>query len=754
MLSYLRAGKYRHLVTAFLVLFFIISWMALTTHYTHAQAPKAPGFYDDVDATLAAIFGGPAKAIAGAVFTIPVLVWYVIMLLINLQLTTYLFITSYVLDNVFIYNVILNPMNMPSIIAGWTIIRNVFNGVFLILILFVAISTIFGLDKFGAKKVLSRIIVIAFLMNFSLAFTGALFGFGNALAKPFRDAIGKNVAGFIVGAARLQTISKPANPEQAQQQAILLKDNEDTCGLASLIPEEQAAALKLGCLQGAAAVFAAQKTTDWLGSVLDGWTWKFNETRVLMIINFFLLLTIISFWGAVILLITRIIAMSFLAILAPAAFFLYMIPGGEKHFSKWLQTTLCWAFVAPAFYFLFYIALLVLQAMAINPTMQKSELNFADNILGMLPYFIFLGFMWASITMGKKMGCTGATAAIDLGKKLGMTALAVGGAVATGGATMAAGAAASTAMGAKVVGGAAGGGMNATGIPYLGAAIKKIPGGKALSGAVQRYTAGGAQSWLASQGEEIDKKKKLYDGYSGPNAAEAFRKSSGIAGSTTTQVATAERLRDKKELHLLTPQEQERYASLATRFGRQEDTLKVNPGLATPQNVKGGADGIQTAIEKAIKSIKPQEVGKMSSESISQLPQDVRVKVMDAILQIFDPARFREMGIQNFDLFKQVVMDHFRQNQQALEPKMRQDTLQYLLSHMGLGIKPPKKTGTPASPGTPATPTVTPPATPKPPPQTFPSPAAVNPIPLAPPSPLPPPPAAPKPPPSTFPPTP
>lgn len=72
-----------------------------------------------------------------------------------------------------------------AIYVGWSTIRNFINILFIFVLLYVAISTIIQSDKYGAKKMITKIVVAALLINFSLFFTKAVIDLSNILALQF-----------------------------------------------------------------------------------------------------------------------------------------------------------------------------------------------------------------------------------------------------------------------------------------------------------------------------------------------------------------------------------------------------------------------------------------------------------------------------------------------------------------------------------------------------------------------------------------
>ena len=69
-------------------------------------------------------------------------VWAGVFNIIEAILVFLLYIAGFILDNVFIYNIVLNPINMPAVRDGWLVLRDIANGLFLIILLWIAIQII------------------------------------------------------------------------------------------------------------------------------------------------------------------------------------------------------------------------------------------------------------------------------------------------------------------------------------------------------------------------------------------------------------------------------------------------------------------------------------------------------------------------------------------------------------------------------------------------------------------------------------
>ena len=641
-------------IIPFLILLFVLA-VFITPHPAHA------GIVSNTVEKIADI------GISGAAY-----IAYIVFYVIQVILVIFLYVASFILNNLLAYNIVLNPTNMPAVKAGWLILRDIANGLFLIVLLWLAIKIIWNIDEAQNKTFIVRLIIVAFLINFSLAITGAFFGLGGALAKPFSDKIGEDVGAFIVDKTKLNTVNQTPNKAGADLVSAAFNSNPKDCGLDGIVDVKYAD--KLGCVGGKGAVEIVKGLANFETHILN-----LNAVRNAIqmgISDIFLFFTVVTFGGAIAMLLMRIVMMVFLGVLAPAAFFLAAVPHMDSYFQKWLKQVLAWAFIAPTFYFLFYISLLILGEMTKNPVVQGgSGLNFAANIFAFLPLIVFLTFMWATMNICKKMAGPIAQAAIDMGKRAAGAALAVGGAVATGGASLALTAGSAAAMAA------AGGGSREKGQ----ASVERFAA-KPMFGRL-------ADPWLKynkrrvdKRNEDITEKKKAYKDLPVPILTRKLQN----AVSRDEKVALSEALHEKNtagpsEFNKLENTTQQDVIKHATTLGRQENLLKTRLDLATKDNVPGARDD-----EDAQKKI----LNKMSPEEKSRIPLlALTDNVMKGILDTSNEKDIEAIIRYNADMMKKLITGFFDENKQwkegyfvknyqQLQTSMKQETIDFLTSNM------------------------------------------------------------------------
>lgn len=98
------------------------------------------------------------------------------------------------LDAVMNYTVVEMAANIngnlaPVIRASWTAFRDIANMVFIFILLYISIGTILGLGGIDMKRTLTRVIIVALLLNFSLFFTKIVVDGSNIVSTVFYNEI-------------------------------------------------------------------------------------------------------------------------------------------------------------------------------------------------------------------------------------------------------------------------------------------------------------------------------------------------------------------------------------------------------------------------------------------------------------------------------------------------------------------------------------------------------------------------------------
>lgn len=284
-------------------------------------------------------------------------------------------------------------MVVPDFInSSWTIVRDFSNMIFIFILLYTGIMTMFGAADW--RKVILQVVVIALLINFSLFFTKVIIDAGNVFAVGIKNAIGG------------PSISISA---------------------------------------GLVAGFQPQKFLTYAGAAA-------NAGDAIIV---FVVATVVSgfaayvIFKAALLFLGRLIGFWFLMIASPFAFISTTLPKGNK-FQSWLESLLGLSFAAPVFLFFIYLILLVIQSGGgILSKFPSTGIGWFEKLLGPTIVAILivvalkksLEFTESMAGSFGKMGAQMMSAAmttVSVGARVGVATVSGGASLAMSGAQMAA----------------------------------------------------------------------------------------------------------------------------------------------------------------------------------------------------------------------------------------------------------------------------------------------------------------------------
>lgn len=267
--------------------------------------------------------------------------------------------------------------NLPFITESWKIMRDLANIAFIFILLYIAISTILRINSQDAKKMLSYVIIVALLVNFSAVFTRIAIDASNVTAIAFYNNIGPDDGSPVdISTILIQGLST------AQYFTGQVAAPSDTPPSATGI------------------------LLNTIGSI------------ILMIVFCFVVLV------AAILFIIRALMLLFLIIVSPVAFLGFALPKlGNRLSGPWLKELTSNLLFAPAFMILFFITMKIADGRD-----ELQSLGGGGFTGGIIIYIFIIGFLMASIIVAKQLGAHGGAGA----EKFAFKGLKLGGA-ATGG---------------------------------------------------------------------------------------------------------------------------------------------------------------------------------------------------------------------------------------------------------------------------------------------------------------------------------
>ena len=301
---------------------------------------------------------------------------------------------------------------MPVINDAWGIFRDLANIVFIFILLYIAVATILELNL-NTGKTLTRVIIAALLINFSLFFTNIIVDTSNILTLNLYNQIA----------------------EQAPSGTITDIDN----GLSGVLYEK----LKLTTLYD---VEGAKNSSDAAGKTVESFSIASGGNifaylpRVIGGVIILMTAALVLFIAAFLFL-TRFVVIIFLMITAPIAFVAMILPQTAGTSKKWWAALSDQAVFAPVFMLLMIITIEV--ADSLNKGINLVLVNVGEGVTGglasalfsgsatqtasLVSIFIVFAFLIGTLVISKKAGAAGG----DWATKAG-TAAVFGGAAFAG----------------------------------------------------------------------------------------------------------------------------------------------------------------------------------------------------------------------------------------------------------------------------------------------------------------------------------
>lgn len=314
-----------------------------------------------------------------------------------------------------------------AIIAkGWVIARDVANMLFVFILVYIAIMLILNLEGTGIARHIATVIGVALLINFSFFFTRAVIDVSNIFARAFYDNIVASAApsseSFTVSGVKLlgqtaQSITGSADIKSISEKVMAGINPQDLLGNATF------------------------------KKYLDGQGFLDNLAILLTLFFIFGIVNIILafiFTMAAIQFLTRIVTLWFAIILSPLAFVTFALPGHRGHhwWEEWLDLLIKNAFYAPAFLFVVYIMVAMLDnnlltvdmanmlASNVSGGSTSAIQSFLNRVVGVIVRLaVVVGLFYSAIKVGEFLSTHGASTARSWAGKLavGGNARLVGG---------------------------------------------------------------------------------------------------------------------------------------------------------------------------------------------------------------------------------------------------------------------------------------------------------------------------------------
>ncbi|MFA5840921.1 MAG: hypothetical protein WC847_01450 [Candidatus Paceibacterota bacterium] len=247
--------------------------------------------------------------------------------------------------------------------SGWAVVRDLSNLFFILVLLYIAIKMILGLGGSEAKKMIAKVIITAFLINFSMFFTQVVIDSSNVLALIFynkMDVQTKNPDGserYYIPVTKGERdisggIAKAFNPSQFLTESFFERAKQKTSGLPPVY------LLASPAVYGVAALYG-------------NWNPQ-KEVPTSMILGIILISGLImsfaayAFLWAALAFVSRLIELWVLIIFSPFAFVSFSVPILNKvpyiGWEEWSKRLIKMSFMAPIFMFFMYLIFMLVKA--------------------------------------------------------------------------------------------------------------------------------------------------------------------------------------------------------------------------------------------------------------------------------------------------------------------------------------------------------------------------------------------------------
>lgn len=277
-----------------------------------------------------------------------------------------------------------NPFlkNNTFVETGWRVMRDLVNLFFIFILLYIAIATILRVEGFNTKKLLTNIIAIALLVNFSLVIAKFVIDASNIIALEFYNAITapatpggapKNLGAIFAEGLRIQTIWDVQNPQSLGTNVEL--------SLFSVI----------------------------IASVMGS---------ALIVVAAFVIL------AAAVMFVIRTVVLMIVMVLAPAGFLAMILPATQGYARKWWHALFSQSFFAPLYMVLFYALATMIQNADFNELLFKSKneswadtfLNWGQQSALAMNFAFLIALAVGILVVAKQVGAYGSETAIAWGK--------------------------------------------------------------------------------------------------------------------------------------------------------------------------------------------------------------------------------------------------------------------------------------------------------------------------------------------------
>ncbi|MEW6610188.1 MAG: hypothetical protein AB1352_00965 [Patescibacteria group bacterium] len=266
---------------------------------------------------------------------------------------------------------------------GWTVVRDVSNMFFIVILLVIAVATIFKVESYSYRALLPKLLIMAVLINFSKMITGLFIDFAQIVmltfVNSFRDIAGGNIV--------------------------------DATGIGNILSFTRKAVEKGQDIE----------SLKIFGALLLGLAITAITAGVLLVFILVLVFRVIMLWT--------------LTVLSPLAYLLSSFPGGQKYASQWWEKFTSHLIVGPVLAFFLWLSFAIMNQGLFtrreNSTFGKflagekvtieeynpygTEAGATDNLIN---FIIVIALLLGSLTLTQQLGVMGGQFAGQVSGKL------------------------------------------------------------------------------------------------------------------------------------------------------------------------------------------------------------------------------------------------------------------------------------------------------------------------------------------------
>lgn len=314
---------------------------------------------------------------------------------------------------------------------GWAMVRDLFNLVFIFILLYAAISTVLQYGSMDIKKILPGLIVAALLVNFSLMISKVVIDASHVFSWEFYNQIDATKGGLfktIKGSAEIA-----GDFEKKDLAGVFLAGFNPQRLLAGTLISKNGVVINDSNSEQLDSEVSAESVSVWKSlqsaAAIKGESFIDTLWRLIIILVFEIGLAVfasfILFAGAIMFII-RVVILWIIMIFSPLAFLGMVLPGMGKYSQMWWKNLIDQAFFAPAFLFMFMLATKFVNADLIDSLLHITPNDTSSIVTGLkmgviLPVvfnFVIVGsLLLMCLIIAKQMGGKSAELGMSLAHK-------------------------------------------------------------------------------------------------------------------------------------------------------------------------------------------------------------------------------------------------------------------------------------------------------------------------------------------------